>query len=857
MSDEIDIINNEYTNFKVSNNEEIKDSFDIFKIINPEYDYEHGIFEVRYIFRRSLSGAYFNVITKSYWNSIYYEFENVIYDEYGDGIEYSEVVPVSVGIKVRDPWNGKGKKFMLTKRINNEIYTLYFTKSNTKCLIISSIKYMNPELRSKTSLELKHHYLMNKKYNDFYSQIERVENTYKRSVKILSTEKQLEEIKNDDFDKNIMLYSIGCHIGYICKGIPDYTSDSDANIKIKSRYKENEKNVYAIVWFDCEWSYDILNDDEIISKDSNLICAITVRKGETTEQSFRNFKMFFNYVKILSKRGLVYCYSHNGGKVEHILLLKSMIQNFDIGKSSEYDLIACNGTQIKTLKYGKNLIFYDSLLLLSLPVEKLPEVYGLKVNKGHKDWINGKSPKKWYENKIWDYKNKDDIAYCMNDVRIIKQAMEITNKSLEPLVKCQYAIHPDGYKWVLSNTSISSIGKQTIFNTFTDLPNNLLEKSLFLETYHGGRCEMFYHGLIESDNENFIAVTDKVSMYPSVVQDITPGKLLGIQHEIPKENVMWAMDVIIKYKTFYSIPPICRKRNGILISENYDVPTLLFMWNFEYEALKDNIDIIEVKNVYIFDSLDLSPIFSSWYEKKKQAKTPTEKIGPKILMNGTTGGFGQRFVMTQRTLCKNVEELVNKRKLYKYTYYDAFDDWKWLLYDDYINSKTCYQLISFITAKSRFKLWSRMNELLKVDSHAQILYCDTDSVFIKGNKKLMDYIDKNQSDELKDGWDFKQIKKMYIRGLKKYMYYDINGKLVKKISGLNYKNMDDISFEEFQKDNIEAQTEKWVRTYDNKIKIEKKNINFRKIYEKGRILESGIVKPFFSSENIENIAINQ
>ncbi|ORX57921.1 hypothetical protein BCR36DRAFT_580478, partial [Piromyces finnis] len=854
MSDETDIINNEYTNFRVSNNEEIEDSFDIFRTINSEYDYESGMFEVRYVFRRSLSGAYFTVVKRSFWDSIHNDFENVVYDEYGDAIEYSEVEPVLVGIKAIKPWNGKGKEFMLTKRINNKIYTLCFTRSINKCLIISSIKYMNPELRCKSAGELKNFSLMHKKYDDFYCEIEQVENKYKRSVKILSTEKQLEDIKDEDFNNNIMLYSIGCHIGYIYKGIPDFTDDRD-NIKIKSLFKKNEKierNVYAIVWFDCEWSYEVLNDDEIISKDSNLICAITVRKGETTEQSFRNFKMFFNYVKILSKKGLVYCYSHNGGKVEHILLLKSMIQNFDIGKKNEYDLIACNGTQIKTLRYGENLIFYDSLLLLSLPVEKLPEVYGLKINKGHKDWINGKCPKNWYRNKIWDYKNKDDIEYCMNDVRIVKQAMEITNKSLEPLVKCQSVIHPDGYKWVLSNTSISSIGKQTIFNTFTDLPNNLLEKALFLETYHGGRCEMFYHGLVESDDENFIAVTDKVSMYPSVVQDITPGKLLRIQHEIPKEEegVMWAMDVIIKYKTFYSIPPICRKRNGILISENYDVPTLLYMWNFEYEALKNNIDVIEIKNVYIFDSLDLSPIFLSWYEKKRQAKTPTEKIGPKILMNGTTGGFGQRFVMTQRTLCKNVEELVNKRKLYKYTYYDAFDDWQWLLYDDYINSKTCYQLISFITAKSRFKLWLRMNELLKVDSHAQILYCDTDSVFIKGNKKLMDYIDKNQSDELIDGWDFKQIKKMYIRGLKKYMYYDMDGKLVKKISGLNYKNMDDISFEEFQKDSIEAQTEKWVRTYDNKIKIENKNINFRKIYEKGKISESGIVEPFFSSETI-------
>jgi len=593
----------------------------------------------------------------------------------------------------------------------------------------------------------------------------------------------------------------------------------------------------------------VLNDDEIISKDSNLICCITVIKGKTIECSFSSFTMFFNHVKYLSKNGLVYCYSHNGGKVEHILLLKSMIQDFGIGKSGEYDLVACNGTQIKTLKYGSNLVFFDSLLLLSLPVEKLPEVYGLSVNKGHKEWPEGKCPNSWYRNKTWSINNPDDIEYCMNDVRIIKEAMEITNNSLKPLVKCLTVIHPDGYQWVLGNTSISSIGKQTIFNTFPTLPNSSIEKGLFLEVYYGGRCEMFYHGLIESDDKNFIAVTDKVSMYPSVVQQPTPGKLLKIQKAIPdsSDNIKWAMDVVIKYKKYYKIPPICRKVDSVLIAENYDSPTLLFMWDFEYENLKDNIEIIEIKYVYIFDVLNLAPIFSSWYERKKKAKTPTEKVGPKILMNGTTGGFGQRFIMPQRTLTKNISETVNKRKLYKYTYYDAFDDWNWLIYDDYVDSKTCYQLIAYITAKSRFKLWMKMNELQKIDENSQILYCDTDSIFIKGNKKLMDYMNSTQSDELESGWDFKQIKKIYIRGLKKYMYYDINDNLVKKISGLSYKNMDNITFEEFQNDNIETKTEKWMRTRDNKIKIENKNIKFGNNYEKGEISDSGVVLPFFST----------
>jgi len=234
-------------------------------------------------------------------------------------------------------------------------------------------------------------------------------------------------------------------------------------------------------------------------------------------------------------------------------------------------------------------------------------------------------------------------------------------------------------------------------------------------------------------------------------------------------------------------------------------------------------------------------------KEKKKAKTPTEKVGPKILMNGTTGGFGQRFIMPQRTLTKNISETVNKRKLYKYTYYDAFDDWNWLIYDDYVDSKTCYQLIAYITAKSRFKLWMKMNELQKIDENSQILYCDTDSIFIKGNKKLMDYMNSTQSDELESGWDFKQIKKIYIRGLKKYMYYDINDNLVKKISGLSYKNMDNITFEEFKNDNIETKTEKWMRTRDNKIKIENKNIKFGNNYEKGEISDSGVVLPFFST----------
>lgn len=39
--------------------------------------------------------------------------------------------------------------------------------------------------------------------------------------------KQLEELKKEDFDKYIALYSIGCYIGYIQEGVPEYSHDTE------------------------------------------------------------------------------------------------------------------------------------------------------------------------------------------------------------------------------------------------------------------------------------------------------------------------------------------------------------------------------------------------------------------------------------------------------------------------------------------------------------------------------------------------------------------------------------------------------------------------------------------------------
>jgi len=100
-------------------------------------------------------------------------------------------------------------------------------------------------------------------------------------------------------------------------------------------------------WHDWKWIYEELSEDEIISKDSNPICVITVTERKTTELTFDSFRMFFNNVKNWSKK-----------KKEFIVILTK------------------NGLMENAWRIDINI------------------KHGVE-------------------------KNKDDVEYCMNDVRII------------------------------------------------------------------------------------------------------------------------------------------------------------------------------------------------------------------------------------------------------------------------------------------------------------------------------------------------------------------------------------------------------------------------------------------------------
>lgn len=844
-----------YRTFQVSTLEEVEDALDTYQEIEEDvYDFEEQKFKILLIIL--INGRYrtlvYNQITISEFETKLIEFGNKVekYNEEGEDLFGGFC---QIKLKPINPWYGGGDYFHVTKILNNTFYHIIFTKTSTNCEIISAIKHEEPEYRTKPASDFIEHILYNhvNRYSQEYNR-KRIEEYYNKKIVILSHYNDLVNYKSNH--NYILLFAIGYHIGYVSFEYP--IIKNNLNIKNTEKIRKNTEleKIYAFVVMDCEFSLKEISDNVFKSEPPNLIvlkCMLPNGKEKIVVKN--SFKMVFNFLKMLSDKGPTHVFSVNGSRVEHQFILKTMIEDFGVGnKNGYYKLDNISSTKIKTLKYGKNLYFYDLYLLLPMSVKDMTNNFNTSVVKSHKDWANKKYMVKvwdntnntwiekfdsgeWYKNHKWDHKNDDDIEYCLNDCEIPYQAALEYNRILRNLVKCKRFLLPNGEEWVLSNSSISSIGKQTIFNKYPYIFNTEIEKGVFQPLYLGGRCEMFYFGFIRS-GKLIIIIIDVNSAYPHFATLTLPGRCIATVYELPNSG-KWVAYVELKYTKKFRYPPLGILKDNEFIFPNINNYTLITLWDFEYELLKDYLDIRKIHIVYVFETIDLKDIISPWYEIKKNATTLAEKNTAKMLCNGSLGGLGLKHVQDKRSLVKNEEEYADKMNLTEYSFEDGFGGMKWVFFKEFIKSKTCYQTIGYITARQRLYLWDYFhNTVLKIDKNAQLLYCDTDSLHIYISKEGRDILKSMANNEL-GGWDFSEHEAAFYKGLKKYCVDD-----VVKFNGICNKNLEKMSMMHLLDSEIETFNEKWNVTRDLGTIIRKSRTNMRKEYSKG-IIEDDMVIP--------------
>lgn len=851
-----------YQHFTITDEDTIDLILEDYRMINDVFDYENVLFEFHLRYTRDASGSMRsrNIICSFDKIEALMREEMIEIEKYenDDNLDYNYKYS-HIAIRPSCRKSGKGGDRYWTKRLNNNVYTIHFSKSTTKCMTISCIKYKEPRFRDSTATDLDKHYLMHNYKED--KQVKRIKNYYDIDrIITLSCDRSLEMLTDEDFEKNIILWNQGNHIGYVTKEAMSFKKNESRDEEqddveeinedfVNTKVVNRKISYYVCLDLEFGWTKDEEDEENLRSEEPSLVCIKVMTAQNTFEKAYKNVKQVLTRLIAMSKTGLVVVYSHNGGKVEHLWILKSLIRDFKVANKNEiYKLPATNGTQIKMLRYGCNLMFFDSVLLCPMSIKDMSKSFGTIAEKGHSEWVNGVPPPLWYENKKWDWKNEDDIEYCMNDVRIPFEALLKYNESIRDLVSCRKMILPNGEEWVLGNCSVSSIGKQTIFNMHPDLPNTLKEKGLTQSIYFGGRCEMFRKGLIKDlPKDKKMIITDATSMYPTQALKPLPGKVLYSNKKIPEKSTrIWMSDCLIKYKNLYTgqnKPPIGILKDNQFIFPNFVNPTLVTLWDFEYYKHRDNIEIIEVKQTYYFEKISIAPLINKWFERKKNGETKAIIQSAKTLLNGSLGGLGQKFSLPQKVLLKEEHKYAEKLNLTDYTYYEAFDDWKWFGYLDFIESKTSYQTIAYITALSRSALWEKFHEDIMVqDKTAEWLYCDTDSVIAIVSNECAEYLKNNQSKDL-GGWDYLEIIAICLRGLKKYGYITINLEKVIKMNGLPKEESNKLELEDLLKPTITGEKSQWFRHPWMGITMKSHKTSHTKEYTKGIVEDNNYVTP--------------
>lgn len=148
-----------------------------------------------------------------------------------------------------------------------------------------------------------------------------------------------------------------------------------------------------------------------------------------------------------------------------------------------------------------------------------------------------------------------------------------------------------------------------------------------------------------------------------------------------------------------------------------------------------------------------------------------------------------------------------------------------------------YAIASHVTADARMYLW----EIIKQAEPQNVFYCDTDSLFTNhsGYTQLEKYLDNNKLGKLK------LVEKAHIleiRGLKDYIFGS-----QEKLKGIK-KDAQKLTNSRYLQSHFEGLRSALRKGRINKMIITHQIKQIAGVYSKGRVLQSGQVKPFKINE---------
>lgn len=341
---------------------------------------------------------------------------------------------------------------------------------------------------------------------------------------------------------------------------------------------------------------------------------------------------------------------------------------------------------------------------------------------------------KYLGESIGEYKQRVDFAvatdrelrdYCRQDVRVMQSAWQVWISFLREN-------NLGAFKITAASQSLEAFRHRFLdHNVYihTDPKAIRMERA----SYHGGRTDCFFIGKYDRGR---VYCLDINSMYPYAMRETVPIKLEKIYancniatfNRIRKEKSYIATATL--ELTRACLPVVSNE--GKLIFPTGRVRGTFAKPELEY-ALKYG-KLLEVSEISVYDE---APIFREYVDyfygarqKFKAEGNPAFDYLSKLMLNSLYGKFGQRNseyikVGTTKTIPDGFYKAVTdgSGKLHKIRILDGIIERETATHEGY---NAFVAIASYITARARVHL----DTLIERAGAGQVLYCDTDSLFV-------------------------------------------------------------------------------------------------------------------------------
>ena len=509
------------------------------------------------------------------------------------------------------------------------------------------------------------------------------------------------------------------------------------NIKVNKNFHfltKNEKTTMPshIICFDTET--EVIDNQHKLKLGWAFYCKIENDKITRENKFFFTKKeQFWEFIKKYAyKNTKVYIFAHNiqfdfmivGGSVE--LQKHNLYIDNDFIDNGNFILSVKEKNKINEKKHytGCNFLFLDTMNYVKKSLKSIGEM--LKIEKMEID----------FNNCSFEYLKK----YCYRDV-------EITQKFILEWIEFLKSNDLGNFKYTLASQSFSTY-RHRFMNSDIGIHNIINAIELERKSYRGGRNEVFKFG------KDFAYIYDVNSMHPYVMANNRyPTKIIGFYRNGNKGSIERAFN-----KGFGIIADVDISTTENIIGikdERLFFPIGQFRCQITTPEIKYLLDnghkILKVHNYAIYEmDYIFKDFIEFFYNERLKARNENNLIKSemyKILMNSLCGKFGQKinsWLVIGEYDIKNdtdrIEQIYNVDTK-KYTLLKYFGG-KIYKNDGYVEGYNSFVAIpSFVSAYSRVYLF----ELMKIAGLENVLYCDTDSLFLNSdghnNIKNTPYVD--------------------------------------------------------------------------------------------------------------------